>query len=351
MARGRSQFRPISGADPIRAGRKALDVAQLCTLRPLPQAVVDELDKPLVDLLQEAESSVRAKVALRLAACSWAPRQAVRMLAFEPLDISEPIIARSPVIADADLVQLADTDTDHRMLIARRPSVSEAVTAAVARHREPSCLIALARNDNALLPDRSAADFAAAARDEADLQRALAARTDMGMGLARAIYALAGEVVKSALTQAYPELDSTRIEAAVEDAASPAPEGDQAAEELTSELQKMGSLTKTDVLRAARNGRSDIADHAVARLTGLPASDWRRALSRSPLRVSLLAGRAMAMTSEEAGSLYLALVENGRAHAIGPEGLAHASSNIYSEFSRDDARKALHRLGADGSIG
>ncbi len=351
MAGGRSQTRAPSRSDPIRAGRKALDVAQLCTLRPLPQAVIDEFDKPLIDLLQDAESAIRAKVALRLAACSWAPREAVRMLAFEPLDISEPIIARSPVIGDDDLLELAGTDSDRRMLIARRPSVSEAVSAALARHREPRCLMALARNDNAALPDRSAADFAAVARSEAELQEALAARTDMGLGLARAIYALAGDVVKLTLTRAYPELDPARIDAAVDDAEAKTPDGDQAAAALADRLQQIGALTKTDVLRAARNGRSDIADHAVARLTGLPASDWRRALSRSPLRVSLLAGRAMAMTSEEAGGFYLALVDSGRAHAIGPDGLAQATSDIYSGFSRDDARKALHRLGADGSIG
>jgi hypothetical protein len=68
---------------------------------------------------------------------------------------------------------------------------------------------------------------------------------------------------------------------------------------LTETLERDGALTKADVLRAARNGRSDIADHAVARLTGLPAVDWRRALSRSPLRVCLLAGRAMAMTQKK----------------------------------------------------
>ena len=350
MAEGPTQFRATSRSDPIRAGRKALDIAQLCTLRPLPRGVVDEFDKPLIALLQTAESAIRAKVALRLAACSWAPREAVRMLAFEPLEISEPILARSPVLPEEDLITLADADTDHRMLIARRPSVSEAVSAAVAKHREIGCLMALAGNESAKLSDRSAGDFALVARTETRLQEALAARADMGMGLAHAIYALAGDVVKQTLTKAYPDLAKQRVEAAVDEALFAPDEADGAAEALTDKLQQQGALTKTDVLRAARNGRADIADHAVARLTGLSATDWRRALSRSPLRVSLLAGRAMAMTSEEAGGFYLALVDGGRAHPIAPDGLARVCADIYSGFSRDDARKALHRLGADASI-
>ena len=350
MASGRTQSGATSSTASLRAGRKALDIAQLCALRPLPDQVVHEFDAPLIDLLKEAESTIRAKVALRLAACSWAPREAVRMLAFEPLEISEPLIARSTVVTDEDLIQLAGKDMERRLLIARRPAVSEPVSAAVARHREPECVLALVQNEGAALPDRSASDFAAVARQHGGLPEAFAERKDLGLGLAKAIYALASDVVKQSLADTYPDLALQRIEETVEEALFDFGDGDRAAEELTIQLHQSGALTKADVLRAARSGRIEIADHSVARLTGLPVADWRRALGRSPLRVSLLAGRAMAMASEEAVNFYMALVDNGRAHGLGPDALARAASDIYSGFSRDDARKALHRLGADGSI-
>ncbi len=337
--------------DPIRAGRKALDIAQLCTLRPLPDPVIQEFDTPLVTLLQAAETSIRSRVALRLAACSWAPREAVRMLAFEPLEISEPILARSPVITEEDLLKLAREDLEHRLLIARRPRVSEAVSTAVAKYRETRCLIALAKNEGAELSDRSAADFAAVARAEETLQAALSTRTDLGAGLARAIYAIAGEAVKQNLAEHYPDLAAAQIDIAVEETLEEAGDSDAANEALAEELLRDATLTKADVLRSARNGRSDITDHAVGRLTGLHAADWRRALSRSPLRVCLLASRAMAMTCEEASLLYTSLAEYGRAHAVAPDALERACTQIYSEYARDDARHALHRLGAGGSIG
>ncbi len=337
--------------DPIRAGRKALDIAQLCTLRPLPDPVIQEFDTPLVTLLQAAEASIRARVALRLAACSWAPREAIRLLAFEPLEISEPVLARSPVITEDDLLKLAREDVEHRLLIARRPRVSEAVSAAVAKYRETRCLLALANNEGAELSDRSASDFAAVARAEDSLQDALASRTDMGAGLARAIYAIAGEAVKQSLTDNYPDLATAQIEIAVEETLEDPGDSEAATQQLTEELMRSGALTKSDVLRSARNGRADITDHAVGRLTGLHAADWRRALSRSPLRVCLLASRAMAMTCEEASLLYSSLADFGRAHAVAPDALGRACSEIYAEYSRDDARHALHRLGAGGSIG
>jgi len=351
MAGGKAEHRRARHNDPVRAGRKALDIAQLCTLRPLPGPVIQEFDTPLVTLLQAAEGAIRAKVALRLAGCSWAPREAVRMLAFEPLDISEPVLARSPVITEDDLLTLAREDAEHRLLLARRPRVSEPVSAAIAKYREAECLMALAHNEGAELSDRSAADFAAIARADESLQAALSQRADMGAGLARAIYTVAGEAVRQTLVAAYPDLAPVQVEAAIDDAVDNPAESDKDAATLTEQLQRDGALTKADVLRAARNGRSDITDHAVARLTGLPAADWRRALSRSPLRVCLLAGRAMAMTCEEACALYVAFADIGRAHAVTPDALGKASSQVYQQFARDDARRALHRLGAGGSIG
>jgi uncharacterized protein (DUF2336 family) len=350
MAGDKAEHRRVLKNDPIRAGRKALDIAQLCTLRPLPDPVIQEFDTPLVTLLQAAEGTIRTKVALRLAGCSWAPREAVRMLAFEPLEISEPVLARSPVITEDDLLTLAREDADHRLLIARRPRVSEPVSAAIAKYREADSLMALARNEGAELSDRSAVDFAAIAKADESLQTALSKRTDMGAALARAIYAIAGEAVKQSLLAAYPDLAPAQVEVAVDEAVENPAESDTDAGALTETLERDGALTKADVLRAARNGRSDIADHAVARLTGLPAVDWRRALSRSPLRVCLLAGRAMAMTPEEACALYIAFADIGRAHAVTPDALGKASAQVYRQFARDDARHALHRLGAGGSI-
>lgn len=350
MTGGTAEHRRARRNDPIRAGRKALDIAQLCTLRPLPDPVIQEFDTPLVTLLQAAESAIRAKVALRLAGCSWAPREAVRMLAFEPLDISEPVLARSPVITEDDLLKLAREDVEHRLLIARRPRVSEPVSAAIAKYRETRCLMALARNKGAELSDRSAGDFAAIAQADESLQAALSERSDMGAGLARAIYAIAGEAVKETLLAAFPDLASAQVDVAVDDAVEDPANSDEDAGAVAERLARDGVLTKHDVLRAARNGRSDIADHAVARLTGLPAVDWRRALSRSPLRVCLLAGRAMAMTVEEACALYVAFTDIGRAHPVSPDALGNASAQVYQQFARDDARRALHRLGAGASI-
>ncbi len=352
MAAGRSDAPFRRPADAMRAGRKALDVANLCTMTPLRESALSEIDPALSDLLKQAEAAVRLQVADRLADCSWAPLETVKMLAFDELTIAEPILSRSCRLDDDCLMQAAGLGRDRRRLIAGRKGVSAPVCAAVTAYRESDCMGVLAANPGAQLGPESASDFAAAARGDEGLQMALAERGALHPAIARAVFAVAAEHVKDALAAAMPELDPGRVEGVVDtglEAALNAGE-DGAAGALAANLMARGALSKADVLRAAQGGRGDIADHAIARLTGLPAADWRRALARSPLRNTLLAARAMAMTLDEAAILYAALADVGRAHPMAPDALSKAGGEVYSGFARDDARRALHRLGAGASI-
>ncbi len=332
------------------AGRKAIQLSELCAIRPLPGTIIDEIDPVLTDLLRIAESSARAQAAARLARCDWAPREAVRFLAFEPLEIARPVVERYLVLDEHDLIALADLGHAHRMALIGRIHLSAPVTAAMARHRERDCLMALAAHEGAILADTSAGDFMAVARCHEILQDTLAGRGDLSAGFVRSLHAIAATRVRTLLVERYPDLA---------DIAAPEPEtqapdidadADRDADAVTRQLMSDRALTAANVLRAARNGRAEIVDHAIARLTGMEAADWRQAMRRSPMRAGLLAARAMAMTPGEAADLINAMAESGRAHAMAPDALSRARADIYGAFTRDDARRALHRMGAGGSI-
>jgi uncharacterized protein (DUF2336 family) len=352
MAAGRDDAPLPLPTDAVRCGRKALDIAYLCTLAPLSESSLDEIDPALTSLLKAAESNIRAQVALRLADCSWAPLEAVRFLAFDEVAVAAPVLERSPRLDEATLIEAAGCGRDHRRIIAGRARISAPVSAAISAYRETDCLRILAANAGAALGPACAPDFAAAARGDEALQDSLAARSDLHPAIARAVYAIAGRRVKAVLAAAMPDLDPGAMEQAVDEGLEAALDAgeDAAAETLAARLMAQRALGKGDVLRAACGGRDAIADHAIARLTGLPAADWRRALSRSALRTTLMAARSMAMTQDEAAALYDALAQAGRAHPLPPDRLAEACRDIYQAFARDDARKALHRLGAGASL-
>lgn len=331
---------------------RASVLARLCALRPLPEPVLEEVDTVLVRLLGEAIAAVRADVALRLSVCDWAPVEAVRMLAFDEIEIARPILERSRRLADEDLETLAAIDAEHRCALAGRAQVSERLSTLIAARREPDCLIVLAGNRGARLSDASAADFASVARGAPDLQRSLAARDDLRPGLARALMAVAADAVRADLARRWPDLELERLSGAGQgDAAPPADQDEDAkAGALVNRLARQGHLSAADLVRAAAGGRDAFTDHIAARLTGLETADWRRALARSPLRACLLCARAAALPGAEAAAFHQALAEYGRVHVLPPDRLAAACDEIYTAYARDDARRALHRLGAGASI-
>jgi len=342
-----------SDAAIVRPGEgKAVALARLCVLRPLPEPVLDEIDTVLVAQLGAAIASVRADVARHLAACDWAPIAAVRMLAFDAIEIARPILEQSRRLAEADLEALAEIDGARRCALARRSELSEQLTGKIAAARESECLILLALNPGARIGDRAAADFASVARGDPDLQRSLAERPDLSPGLVGALRAVAGEAVKADLAERWPDLAPDRVADAISAAA--ATEADQNADAqaaaLVQRLARQGHLHAADLVRAATGGRDAVADHIAAHLTGVEAADWRRALSRSPLRACLLCARAVALPAESAAALHQALARYGRVHPLTPDRLTEACAEIYSAYARDDARRALHRLGAEASI-
>jgi uncharacterized protein (DUF2336 family) len=350
---------PAGARAPDTADAKAAALTRLCVLKPLPDPVLSEVDAALTAYLAEAMEHVRAEVAARLADCDWAPLEAVRLLAFDAIDIARPVLERSRRLAEGDLEALAELDRDRRCALARRPVLSERLTVAIARRREPECLIELAGNPGARLSDASASDFAAVARGASALQRRLADRRDLRPSLARALMAVAGDAVKAELAARWPDLDADRLDSAFAQAvAEQRPEdpgadpGDEyAAEHVVDTLARRGLLRAADLVRAAEAGRDAAADQVAARLTGLEPADWRRALARSPLRAALLCARAAALQAGDAARLYAGFAAGGRAHALGPDRLASACEEVYARYDRDGARRALHRLGADASMG
>ncbi|XBQ16062.1 MAG: DUF2336 domain-containing protein [Oceanicaulis sp.] len=340
---------PRSIADPVlRAGEKALKLTHLCTLRRLPEGVRTEIDESLKTFLAAALASVRAKAASRLADCDWAPPETIRFLAFDDIEIARPVLERSLVLGGADLESLADLGREQRIALARRKTVPAGLTCAIARHREPDCLHILAANAGARLSEGAARDFAAVARADQALQDALAGRGDLSAGFARAIYAVAAETVRQTLRTRWPDLPADRIEDTVPDAAPRS--GDLEAAELVASLARQGRLSAADLVTAAQKANMAFTDQAASRLSGVPVEDWRRALERSPVRATLLLSRSVALSAERAAALYAAMAEAGRGHALDPASLAKACEEVYAGFSRDDARRALHRLGAGGSI-
>ena len=99
-------------------------------------------------LLDDASSKVRLALAETLSMSPHAPPQVISVLASDQPEVAGVVLARSPLLTDADLIdRVACGQKATQKLIADRPSISMALSAAIAETGEPeACAILLANS-------------------------------------------------------------------------------------------------------------------------------------------------------------------------------------------------------------
>ena len=113
-----------------------------------------EAEAALTLTLDDPSLAVRRALAWALAVSERAPRHIIVALAHDHADVSAPILARSPLLRDPDLVDCIRTgDRLTHLAIALREGISPPVIAALAQHASADAVAALIENGSAeLLP-------------------------------------------------------------------------------------------------------------------------------------------------------------------------------------------------------
>ncbi|MET0169775.1 MAG: DUF2336 domain-containing protein [Aliihoeflea sp.] len=105
-------------------------------------------------LADDPSPKVRAAIAAALAGSRRAPLHIVLHLAKDQPSVAGSLLLRSPLLGEGDLIELAATlDANGQAMLARRPSLSAGVAAALCELGALEAVIELARNDDAdILP-------------------------------------------------------------------------------------------------------------------------------------------------------------------------------------------------------
>jgi uncharacterized protein (DUF2336 family) len=149
-----------------------------------------EAETAMTALLDDPSPLVRRALAEAFANAPEAPRHLVVALANDQSDIATLILSRSPVLPDADLVDCAALGGELvQTAIALRPTVSVAVSAALAEIASAASLAALAQNAGAAIPASALARMVERHGDRPELREALLARADLPLAIRQAIAA------------------------------------------------------------------------------------------------------------------------------------------------------------------
>jgi uncharacterized protein (DUF2336 family) len=236
----------------------------------------DAAEDAMITLLDDPSPLVRRALAEVLAASPDAPHAVIHALASDHCDIAAVVLARSPLLIDADLVDLAATrDGTLQAAIAARAPLQRAVAAAVAEiGSAEACLVAI-ENPYADVAPSSIARIIDRFGHLGAIRESLLARPDLPLAARQSLVRqLSGALADFVADRAWlardraEEVGREACEKATIAIAALHPDDDTRA--LIRHLRVSGQLTAGLMLRALLSGNMAMFEDALAELTGLP---------------------------------------------------------------------------------
>lgn len=253
-----------------------------------------EAETALTAMLDDGSPLVRQAMAEVLAGSADAPRHIIVALAGDQGEVAEPVLARSPLLLDADLVDCAALGDERvQSAIARRAWLSPSVSAALAEIARPGALAELARNPGAQIAHGALVRMVERHGDEPALREALLGRPDLPVDIAQAIAAALAQALGSFVVDCgwLSAERSGRVTREARERTTVALSVRKEAADvrrLVRHLRDSDQLTPALILRAMLSGQANFAEAAFAELTGV--SDFRVAgIFRDPHRFTFRA--------------------------------------------------------------
>lgn len=298
-------------------GGLAASIAKLCldshsdlTLGEL--ALVFDILRRLID---QVELSVRRYIADFLSDRDDVPHDLVLFLANDSINVAYPILVHSVLLDDDDLIALIDGhDRAHRLAIAKRDKLTEAVTDRLVATDDAMVILEAVRNFSARFSPDTLGRIVDRSLEETGLQEPLVHRADLSPALARRLYVWVGDTLKQHLAANHAidqhSLDEM-VDRAVEDAFSVEPTlGYTASLPEIEPLSRRGPdwADREPLLVAMERGGMDAMADIYAQQTGLSPSMARTILDvRTPETVAI-ACKAISMRAEDFVTLLMGMM-------------------------------------------
>jgi uncharacterized protein (DUF2336 family) len=231
-----------------------------------------------VMLINEIEGKARAELARQIAPVSNSPLAVVRRLARdEDIMVAGPVLAQSPRLVTADLVEIASSmSTEHLYAISSRAAIEEPVTDILVRRGDFTVKRKLASNSGAKISESGFTTLARSAEHDSVLAETVALRSDVPDHMFRDLLTRATEVVqRRLLARARPETQA-EIRRVLNRVSGEVLTGKPVRDFSESQarmrvLAEAGQLGEADLAAFAKKQSYDDTVAALSQLTGVPA--------------------------------------------------------------------------------
>ena len=232
----------------------------------------------LLMLLDDASPLVRQAMAEVFAYSADAPSAIVAALAVDQASVAMPILENSPLLLDADLVDIVATgNSDTQCAIARRLDLPASVCAAIAEVGCPSATLEMIENPAAELVPFSLVRIADRHGHLAAIRESLLTLEDLPAALRLTLaQKLSGTLAQFVTAREWMNPDRAQriateaIERSTVNIAARTRGDDMTA--LVSHLRSVGQLNVGLILRALLSGNTELFEESLVELSGLPRS-------------------------------------------------------------------------------
>lgn len=222
-------------------------------------------------LIDKVELDIRRNIAEYLAERDDVPPDLIRFLANDEIVVAYPVLVHSGMLRDDELIDIAvKKSARHRLAVAIRMDLSEPVTEALVRSKDPDVIATLLYNDNATIRPKTLDALVNASRSVKAYREPLTHRSDLTDDQARRMYAWVGEALRNHIVGHFdiePELAEEATTSAVTQAL-----GDQGL------APEPSSASKTTLIDAIRSGKKQEFETRFAELIGLSAAATKNIL-------------------------------------------------------------------------
>jgi uncharacterized protein (DUF2336 family) len=234
-------------------------------------------------LVHEAEMVVRRTISVRLSEMEDAPRDLVRLLANDKIEIAYPILTKSGALDDNDLAEIIEHRTfEHQLAVAIRSNISESVTDALVDTGDKNVIKCLLQNSTSEI-SRSTMEYLVEQSEREDIFREpLVRRQDLGKDLAERMFLWVAQSLRDVIVKDW-NLDEGTVERLITDAEqrtwkeTDSPEARQSkAQQLAATLDEQGLLSQESMMRILRNGDVALFIAMFGRFTRLEDSFVKR---------------------------------------------------------------------------
>jgi len=286
----------------------------------------------------ELEVEARAELSERISNIDKAPRQLVCRLAADDIAVAKPVLERSRVLTDEDLVRIAQTrGQTHLQAIARRDTLAPPVTDVIVERGENPVLLEVTNNQGAQFTNDSLVSLAEKARDNSELLTALGSRKDIQPELMIKIKQRVAQKLKAEMAGA----NAADLDSLIEEGSESLDlKGlKQTNDDLQRRAQK-DQLSEEEIIQLAKAQRLPETVHALSVLTGLKD----QMISYCLLKADVAALGVICKASGFKSTTFLTLLQtrNGK-EGIPARDVARAMRE-YEVLSTENANRTLRFL-------